>query len=48
MFTGKLPGRIGDTPILGAGTYADNVIFYQNNCHDFPIKILVFCLLIRI
>lgn len=24
--TGKLPGRIGDTPILGAGTYADNVI----------------------
>lgn len=23
--TGKLPGRIGDTPILGAGTYADNV-----------------------
>ena len=24
--TGKLPGRIGDTPILGAGNYADNVI----------------------
>lgn len=24
--TGKLPGRIGDTPILGSGTYADNVI----------------------
>lgn len=23
--TGKLPGRIGDTPIIGAGTYADNV-----------------------
>lgn len=23
--TGKLPGRIGDTPILGAGNYADNV-----------------------
>lgn len=23
--TGKLPGRIGDTPILGSGTYADNV-----------------------
>lgn len=23
--TGKLPGRIGDTPVLGAGTYADNV-----------------------
>jgi len=22
--TGKLPGRIGDTPIFGAGTYADN------------------------
>lgn len=22
--TGKLPGRIGDTPIVGAGTYADN------------------------
>jgi beta-aspartyl-peptidase (threonine type) len=22
--TGKLPGRVGDTPILGAGTYADN------------------------
>ncbi len=22
--TGKLPGRIGDTPIIGAGTYADN------------------------
>lgn len=25
--TGKLSGRIGDTPILGAGTYADNVRF---------------------
>lgn len=25
--TGKLPGRIGDTPILGSGTYADNVSF---------------------
>lgn len=25
--TGKLAGRIGDTPILGAGTYADNVNF---------------------
>ena len=24
--TGKLPGRVGDTPILGAGTYADNNI----------------------
>lgn len=23
--TGKLPGRIGDSPVLGAGTYADNV-----------------------
>lgn len=23
--TGKVGGRIGDTPILGAGTYADNV-----------------------
>lgn len=23
--TGKLPGRIGDTPTLGSGTYADNV-----------------------
>lgn len=23
--TGKLPGRIGGTPMLGAGTYADNV-----------------------
>ncbi|EAT37031.1 AAEL010938-PA [Aedes aegypti] len=22
--TGKLPGRIGDTPLVGAGTYADN------------------------
>lgn len=22
--TGKLPGRVGDTPILGSGTYADN------------------------
>ncbi len=22
--TGKLPGRIGDTPVIGAGTYADN------------------------
>jgi beta-aspartyl-peptidase (threonine type) len=22
--TGKLPGRVGDTPIFGAGTYADN------------------------
>lgn len=27
--TGKLAGRIGDTPILGAGTYADNV-YTQN------------------
>ncbi|XP_055844763.1 probable isoaspartyl peptidase/L-asparaginase GA20639 [Episyrphus balteatus] len=24
--TGKIPGRIGDTPILGCGTYADNEI----------------------
>lgn len=24
--TGKLPGRIGDTPLLGCGTYADNNI----------------------
>lgn len=23
--TGKMPGRIGDSPVLGAGTYADNV-----------------------
>lgn len=23
--TGKIPGRIGDTPVIGAGTYADNV-----------------------
>jgi L-asparaginase / beta-aspartyl-peptidase len=23
-FTGKLPGRIGDSPIIGAGTWADN------------------------
>lgn len=23
-YTGKLPGRVGDTPIIGAGTYADN------------------------
>jgi beta-aspartyl-peptidase (threonine type) len=22
--TGKLPGRVGDTPLIGAGTYADN------------------------
>src|SRR5207302_9239773 len=22
--TGKAPGRVGDTPIIGAGTYADN------------------------
>ena len=22
--TGKMPGRVGDTPIIGAGTYADN------------------------
>jgi len=22
--TGKLPGRVGDSPIIGAGTYADN------------------------
>jgi len=24
--TGKLPGRIGDSPVLGGGTYADNEI----------------------
>lgn len=24
--TGKLPGRVGDTPIIGSGTYADNNI----------------------
>jgi len=23
-YTGKLPGRIGDSPLIGAGTYADN------------------------
>lgn len=28
--TGKLSGRIGDTPILGSGTYADNVCFMIN------------------
>lgn len=22
--TGKLPGRVGDTPLIGSGTYADN------------------------
>uniref|UniRef100_W8BT12 Putative isoaspartyl peptidase/L-asparaginase GA20639 n=1 Tax=Ceratitis capitata TaxID=7213 RepID=W8BT12_CERCA len=24
--TGKMPGRVGDSPILGAGTYADNEV----------------------
>lgn len=24
--TGKHPGRVGDSPILGAGTYADNLL----------------------
>jgi L-asparaginase / beta-aspartyl-peptidase len=24
-YTGKLPGRVGDSPILGAGTYADDL-----------------------
>jgi beta-aspartyl-peptidase (threonine type) len=24
--TGKLPGRVGDTPIIGAGTYADGTV----------------------
>ena len=23
-YTGKLPGRVGDSPIIGAGNYADN------------------------
>ena len=23
-YTGKMPGRVGDSPIVGAGTYADN------------------------
>jgi beta-aspartyl-peptidase (threonine type) len=23
-FTNKLPGRVGDSPVIGAGTYADN------------------------
>jgi L-asparaginase / beta-aspartyl-peptidase len=23
-YTGKLPGRVGDSPVVGAGTYADN------------------------
>lgn len=27
--TGKIPGRIGDTPIIGAGTYADNVFYFN-------------------
>lgn len=33
--TGKLPGRIGDTPLLGAGNYADNVntAIYANFCN---------------
>lgn len=22
--TGKIPGRVGDTPQIGSGTYADN------------------------
>lgn len=37
--TGKLPGRIGDTPILGAGTYADNVrilAFRSIDCQFLP------------
>jgi isoaspartyl peptidase/L-asparaginase-like protein (Ntn-hydrolase superfamily) len=25
-FTGKLPGRVGDSPVIGAGTWADNAI----------------------
>jgi len=25
--TGKVPGRVGDSPIIGAGTYADNAAF---------------------
>ena len=24
-YTGKLPGRVGDTPVIGAGTYADEL-----------------------
>jgi beta-aspartyl-peptidase (threonine type) len=24
-YTGKLPGRVGDSPLIGAGTYADNL-----------------------
>ena len=24
-YTGKLPGRVGDSPIIGAGTYADDL-----------------------
>jgi L-asparaginase/beta-aspartyl-peptidase (threonine type) len=23
-YTGKMPGRVGDSPVIGAGTYADN------------------------
>jgi isoaspartyl peptidase/L-asparaginase-like protein (Ntn-hydrolase superfamily) len=23
-FTNKMPGRVGDSPVIGAGTYADN------------------------
>lgn len=25
--TGKLPGRIGDTPVIGGGTYADDAVY---------------------
>jgi beta-aspartyl-peptidase (threonine type) len=45
--TGKLPGRVGDSPIIGAGTYADNAAcavsgtgigeFYMRACAAYDV-----------
>lgn len=41
--TGKLPGRIGDTPVIGGGTYADNRYGGVSTTGNFNnIKIKVF------
>ncbi|XP_055526704.1 probable isoaspartyl peptidase/L-asparaginase GA20639 isoform X2 [Wyeomyia smithii] len=40
--TGKLPGRIGDTPLIGSGTYADNLVGVSTTGHGETI--MKYCL----
>src|SRR4051812_48978214 len=46
-YTGKLPGRVGDSPLIGAGNYADNAADRKStrlNSSHMSISYAVFCL----